>query len=209
MANKKSDKIGIENLNSPGRIMRVDAIKYEVMKTAVLAVVPTTPPGLTVAEIKQRVLPRLSDDLFPGGASVGWWLKGVQLDLEAKKIVARTDTKPLRLHRLPGFPEHPKQQTTADESILSFDDLVALANPKLQPVCQALRRLIASLDDGFFEAIWPKLRIASYGLGPKKKTQHYAYITVQEGQINLGFYHGASLPDTTDLLEGAGKSCVT
>ena len=27
----------------------------------------------TVAEIKERVLPLLPDDLFPGGAKAGWW----------------------------------------------------------------------------------------------------------------------------------------
>jgi hypothetical protein len=99
MADKTSDKVGIENVNSPGRVVRVDAAKYEAMKTAVLAVLPSKSPGLTVAELKQRVLPRLPDDLFPGGAKAGWWLKGVQLDLEAKKLIVREDTKPLRLRR--------------------------------------------------------------------------------------------------------------
>jgi hypothetical protein len=42
------------------------------------------------------VKPRLPDDLFPGGKTSGWWLKCVQLDLEAKGIVARHKTKPLR-----------------------------------------------------------------------------------------------------------------
>jgi len=39
-------------------------------------------------------------DLFPGGAKAGWWMKTVQLDLEAKRIIAREKTKPLRWHRL-------------------------------------------------------------------------------------------------------------
>lgn len=99
MVDKNADKVGIENVNSPGRVVRVDAAKYEAMKSAMLAVLPSNTPGLTVAEIKQRVLPRLPDDLFPGGAKAGWWLKGVQLDLEAKKLIVREESKPLRLHR--------------------------------------------------------------------------------------------------------------
>jgi hypothetical protein len=99
MATKTTDRVGIENVNSPGRVVRVDAAKYQAMKAAVLAVLPSKSPGLTVAEIKQRILPRLPDDLFPGGAKAGWWLKGVQLDLEAKKLIVREDTKPLRLRR--------------------------------------------------------------------------------------------------------------
>jgi hypothetical protein len=46
---------------------------------------------------------------------------------------------------------------------------------------------------------------ASYGVGPKKMTQHYAYIGVQNSHINLGFYHGATLRDPDGLLEGSGK----
>ncbi len=35
--------------------------------------------------------------------------------------------------------------------------------------------------------------------------EHYAYIAIQSAHINLGFYHGASLPDPEDLLQGSGK----
>lgn len=96
----KIAKVGIENKNSPGRVVNVDAEKYEAMKKAMLAVLPAKSPGLTVAELKQRLLPRLPEALFPDGAKAGWWLKGVQLDLEAKGVIGRGDAKPLRLHRL-------------------------------------------------------------------------------------------------------------
>ena len=87
----------------------------------------------------------------------------------------------------------------------SFQDILAIASPKLRPVCEALRQLVASLDEGFYEVVWPKLKIASFGVGPKKMTQHYAYIAVQSSHINLGFYHGASLRDPAGLLDGSGK----
>lgn len=91
-------KVEIENVKSPGRTVRVDADKYEAMKAAMLAVLPRTAPGLTVAETKTRLLPLLPDALFPGGAKAGWWLKAAQLDLEAKGVIAREQTTPLRLH---------------------------------------------------------------------------------------------------------------
>jgi len=94
------DKVSMENVNSPGRPVRVDAGKYHAMREALLAVLPPESPGISVAEAKERVLPRLPDALFPGGDKAGWWLKGVQLDLEAKGLVARTAGKPLRLYRL-------------------------------------------------------------------------------------------------------------
>ncbi len=95
-----SDKVLMENPNSPDRPVRVDADKYEAMRQALLTVLPASAPGLTVAEAKARLLPLLPEALFPGGSTAGWWLKGVQLDLEAKGLITRENTKPLRLHRL-------------------------------------------------------------------------------------------------------------
>ena len=61
---------------------------------------PVGPPGITAAELKKLVLPRLSEALFPGGDKAGWWLKGVQLDLEAKGLVGRSATSPLRFYAI-------------------------------------------------------------------------------------------------------------
>lgn len=95
-----TDKVLMENPGSPDRPVRVDADKYNAMREALLAVLPKGAPGPTVAEAKAKLLPLLPDALFPGGAKAGWWLKGVQLDLEAKGLIAREATKPLRLHRV-------------------------------------------------------------------------------------------------------------
>lgn len=45
------------------------------------------------------VVPHLPDALFPKGEKAGWRVKTVQLDLEAKGLVLRENTKPLRWHR--------------------------------------------------------------------------------------------------------------
>lgn len=95
------DKIEVENINTPGRTERVNRAKYEAMHKAYLAVLPKAAPGLTSAEAKEALREHLPDDLFPGGATSGWWLKCVQLDLEAKGEVLREKTKPLRFHRTP------------------------------------------------------------------------------------------------------------
>jgi hypothetical protein len=94
-----SNKLSVENVLQPGKSYRVDADKFGAMSAAVLKVIPDGPPGLTVAELKSRALPHLPEALFPGGAKAGWWIKSVQLDLEAKGVIARTHTSPLRLHR--------------------------------------------------------------------------------------------------------------
>ncbi|MBX3197715.1 MAG: hypothetical protein KF850_15375 [Labilithrix sp.] len=92
-------KIAIESVTSPGTTQRVDRAKYTAMRDALLPVLPTTAPGMTVAEAKKALLPRLPDDLFPGGDKAGWWLKAVQLDLEAKGVLARGPGKPVRLYK--------------------------------------------------------------------------------------------------------------
>lgn len=95
-----SDNVEVENPNSPGRNTRVDAAKYGAMKTALLAALPGEAPGLTVAAAKAALLPQLPADLFPGGDKAGWWLKCVQLDLEAKRVIARAPGSPVRLFRV-------------------------------------------------------------------------------------------------------------
>ena len=96
----KRETIAIENFTSPGRIVNVDKAKYIAMRDALLAVLPSSEPGLTVADAKRQLLPRLSQDLFPNGEKAGWWLKAAQLDLEAKGLIRRESTKPLRLRRV-------------------------------------------------------------------------------------------------------------
>ena len=95
-------RITIENVASPGRTYRVDRAKYMAMREALMAVLPAEPPGLTVAEARSALLGCLSPDLFPGGGKAGWWMKAVQLDLEAKGTIGRGSGRPLRLFRRQG-----------------------------------------------------------------------------------------------------------
>jgi hypothetical protein len=92
----RTEKIEIENVNHPGHVMRVDADMYHAMRRAFLKILPKTSPGRTEAEIRERVIAHLPEKLFPEGAKAGWWAKAVQLDLEAKGVIAREKTKPLR-----------------------------------------------------------------------------------------------------------------
>ncbi|MGV8833581.1 MAG: DUF6958 family protein [Devosia sp.] len=93
------DKIEVENVGQPGKTYRVDAAKYAAMRNAMLKVLPAVPPGMPVAAAIDAVKSHLPEDLFPRGDTAGWWVKCVQLDLEAKRIIARTPS-PVRLYRL-------------------------------------------------------------------------------------------------------------
>ena len=95
----KSQKIEVQNLNHPDLVKLVEADMYEAMKRAYLSVVPASAPGLTLDEIRARLPSLLPQELYPGGARANWWAKTVQLDLEAKGLVKRDKSVPLRLSK--------------------------------------------------------------------------------------------------------------
>ncbi|HET6846384.1 MAG TPA: hypothetical protein VFH29_06085 [Anaerolineales bacterium] len=92
--------VSVRTPNKPGYVSRVDAIKYEAMRRTMMRVLPRKAPGLTQQEMwdaLSRIAPKAH---FPDRGKVGWWMKSVQLDLEAKNVLVREDTKPLRWHRV-------------------------------------------------------------------------------------------------------------
>lgn len=94
-----TEKVTVENPNTPGRTEQVRADKYRDMHDALMQVLPGTAPGLSFAQMKDAAKPHLSQSLFPEGKTSGWWAKCVQLDLEAKGRITRLPTKPLTFHK--------------------------------------------------------------------------------------------------------------
>jgi hypothetical protein len=101
VATNKTKKVEVENVNHPGQVKLVDGAMYAyaAMRQAFLKVLPRTSPGLTVEKIHDGVTSHLPEELFPRGAKAGWWAQTVQLDLEAKGVIVREKTRPLRLHK--------------------------------------------------------------------------------------------------------------
>jgi hypothetical protein len=87
----------------------------------------------------------------------------------------------------------------------TFEESVAGASEHAREMAHELRQLVAKVMPDVVEVPWPKMRMASYGVGPKKKTEHFCYISAQKQDVNLGFYYGAELPDPEGLLQGTGK----
>ncbi len=93
--------VRVENVAQPGKLYPVDAAKFVSMRAILLKVITVKPPGMTVAELHVAIDKEIAESGFAGEPSKsGWWMKAVQLDLEAKKIIARTKTSPLRLYKL-------------------------------------------------------------------------------------------------------------
>lgn len=97
----EKEMVEVENVNHPGKTSRVNAEQYAAMKKALLKALPKGKPGLTQAEMGEAVLPYLPEDLWPGGDKAMWWVKAVQLDLEAKGIMDRdTSSSPTRWYQV-------------------------------------------------------------------------------------------------------------
>jgi uncharacterized protein (DUF1697 family) len=93
-----ADRMTVENVIHPGRTRTVDGTMYRAAREALLRVLSSESPGLTLDQAREAYVPHLPEDLFPGGAKAGWWFKTVQLDLEAKGIIVREPVSPLRVH---------------------------------------------------------------------------------------------------------------
>lgn len=91
-----AERIEVRNVNVPGYRTTVDARRYHAMKGALLANLPAKEPGFTQAEMFAAVRGKLPEDVFPGQEKLEWWVKCVQLDLEARGEMKRSATKPLR-----------------------------------------------------------------------------------------------------------------
>ena len=86
-----------------------------------------------------------------------------------------------------------------------FDEIVSKVSPHARQLAERARMLIQDVYPAVVEVPWPKQRVIGYGVGPKKMSEHFCYISVSRDHINLGFMYGAELPDPEQLLEGSGK----
>ncbi len=93
-----------------------------------------------------------------------------------------------------------------DTQLGTFADLLDQTVVPLRPVLSRLRELVLDIDPNAVEVVRLGDRAATYGIGPRKMIDGYAYILPHKNWINLGFYQGSALTDPAHLLEGTGKN---
>ena len=93
----------------------------------------------------------------------------------------------------------------ADTKFGTFEELMDITEPAMQPIARHLREVVTAVDPDFVEVVRLGDRAATYGVGPKKMSEGYAYILPHTKWVNLGFYKGAALPDPEKIMEGTGK----
>lgn len=86
-----------------------------------------------------------------------------------------------------------------------FNEIVSKVSPHARQLAERARSLIQRVYPAVVEVPWPKQRVIGYGVGPKKMSEHFCYLSVSRDHINVGFMYGAELPDPGKLLEGSGK----
>ena len=86
----------------------------------------------------------------------------------------------------------------------TFDEVIAKASPEVQALARVARELLAEVMPGITEVPWARQKIAGYGVGPKKMSEHFCYLAPFKNHLNFGFMYGAHLPDPENLLEGSG-----
>lgn len=97
------EQVIVQNVHVPGYERFVDAPRYRSMRRALRDILPEKAPGLTLADMFTAVEGRLPKALFSGTDQVGWWVKTVMADLEAKDLIVREPTRPIRWHRSAAF----------------------------------------------------------------------------------------------------------
>ena len=86
-----------------------------------------------------------------------------------------------------------------------WDDLLVQLPREVVVLVAAADELVRRTDPDVVRVVWPQQKTVGYGVGPKKMSEHYAYLTVHPRHVNLGCNYGAHLADG-GLLEGTGQN---
>jgi hypothetical protein len=87
----------------------------------------------------------------------------------------------------------------------TFEELLEIASPEMRPIARRLHEIVVDVDPNAVEVVRLGDRAATYGLGPRKMKEGYAYIMPHKKWVNLGFYQGVALTDPAGIMEGTGK----
>ena len=120
----KKEKIEVFNINNPGKSSFVQKDRYEEVKRILKEFMPNKSPGMNQDEMAILVIEKVSGTIFDNKTKAGWWMKTVQLDLEARKVMFREKTKPIRWYyettRSEIIPEITKKNVIKKKEILEL-----------------------------------------------------------------------------------------
>jgi len=101
------------------------------------------------------------------------------------------------------FKPSPTKRRPPHPQLLGF---LTAYDPTIADLALALREIILEERPDASESIYQVYTVAIwFGFSAKMKDM-FCYITTHAGHINLGFPHGATLPDPNRVLKGEGKA---
>jgi hypothetical protein len=87
----------------------------------------------------------------------------------------------------------------------AFNSMLGASSQRVRELAGAVRDLVYDVLPETVEVVWPHQRTVGFGTGPKKMSEHFAYLLPYDDHVTFGFYYGAELPDPAGLLTGSGK----
>jgi hypothetical protein len=97
------------------------------------------------------------------------------------------------------------EENRGESSSDGWDDLLVQLTPEVAELVRAADDVVRRTDPDVVRVVWPHQKTVGYGIGPKKMSEHYAYLAVHPRHVNLGCNYGAHLDDG-GLLEGTGQN---
>ena len=91
--------------------------------------------------------------------------------------------------------------TTSDAE---FRGILEGRSADVAAIALAARRLVFDVLPQTVEVVWPTQRTSGYGTGPRKMTDHFAWILPYERHVAMAFPYGVELDDPAGLLQGTG-----
>jgi hypothetical protein len=89
---------------------------------------------------------------------------------------------------------------------MSIEDFLKTYDPKVQDICQEIRKLALELLPETEEILFAGWKNISYGTGASRSDKDLIiYIAPFKDSVNLGFFRGVNLTDNKKLLKGTGK----
>lgn len=98
IVSSKEEKVICETPTPGKKPMRIAKWKYNLVRTAILAVVPSDDQGVDFSRLPQLVEGQISGDDLERLGSLSWFTTTVKLDLEVRGVIERVPgSKPQRL----------------------------------------------------------------------------------------------------------------
>jgi hypothetical protein len=88
---------------------------------------------------------------------------------------------------------------------MSFETIIETYPDDIKKLARATRDKIYETLPEVVEIVWEKQKIAGYGTGSPKMSEHFSWIQPAKKHVVLGFNYGTELPDPNKILEGTGK----